>query len=54
MQGVTAERGFQYEVYSHDVVQRVHVPNNVVLGIRVIAIIVLVLGKYMIIGYLEP
>ena len=34
--------------------QRVHVPNNLVLGIWVIVIIVLVLGKYMIIGYLDP
>ena len=34
--------------------QRVHVPNNLVLGIWVIGTIVLVLGKYMIIGYLDP
>ena len=34
--------------------QRVHVPNNKVLGIWVIGIIVQVLGKYMIIGYLDP
>ena len=33
---------------------RVHVPNNLVLGIWVIGIIVQVLGKYMIIGYLDP
>ena len=34
--------------------QRVHVPNNSVLGIWVIVIIVQVLGKYMIIWYLDP
>ena len=34
--------------------QRVRVPNNWLLGIRVIVIIVQVLGKYMIIGYLDP
>ena len=33
---------------------RVHVPNNWVLGIWVIVIIVMVLGKYMIIRYLDP
>ena len=33
---------------------RVQVPSNWVLGIWVIVIIVLVLGKYMIIGYLDP
>ena len=33
--------------------QRVHVPNNLALGIWVIVAIVLVLGKYMIIGYLD-
>ena len=33
---------------------RVHVPNNWVLRIWVIVIIVLVLGKYMIIWYLDP
>ena len=33
---------------------RVHVPNNLVLGIWVIVIIVQVLGKYMIIRYLDP
>ena len=33
---------------------RVHVPNNQVLGFWVIVIIVQVLGKYMIIGYLDP
>ena len=34
--------------------QRVHVHNNLVLGIWVIVIIVQVLGKYMIIGYVDP
>ena len=34
--------------------QRVQVPNNLVLGFWVIVIIVQVLGKYMIIGYLDP
>ena len=34
--------------------QRVHVPNNEVLGFWVIVIIVQVLGKYMIIMYLDP
>ena len=34
--------------------QRVHVPNNKVLGFWVIVILVQVLGKYMIIGYLDP
>ena len=33
---------------------RVHVPNNWVLGIWVIVIMVQALGKYMIIGYLDP
>ena len=33
---------------------RVHVPNNWVLGIWVIVIIVQVWGEYMIIGYLDP
>ena len=34
--------------------QRVHVPNNEVLGFWVIVVIVQVLGKYMIIRYLDP
>ena len=34
--------------------QRVQVPNNEVLGIGVIVMIVQVLGKYMIIRYLDP
>ena len=35
--------------------QRVHVPKNLVLhGFRVMVIIVQVLGKYMIIRYLDP
>ena len=34
--------------------QRVQVPNNWVLGFFVIVIIVQVLGKYMIIRYLDP
>ena len=34
--------------------QRVQVPNNQVLGVRITVIIVLVLGKYMIIEYLDP
>ena len=33
--------------------QRVHVPNNYVLGFWVIGISVLVLGKYLIIRYLD-
>ena len=33
---------------------RVHVPNNWVLGCWVIGIVVQVLGKYMIIRYLDP
>ena len=33
---------------------RVHVPNTWVLGILVIVILVQVLGKYMIIGYMDP
>ena len=33
---------------------RVHVPNNWVLGIWIMVIIDLVLGKYMIIRYLDP
>ena len=33
---------------------RVHVPNNWVLGILVIVILVQMLGKYMLIGYLDP
>ena len=34
--------------------QKVHVPNNKVLGFWVIAIMIQVLGKYMILGYLDP
>ena len=34
--------------------QRVHVPNNWVLGGLLIGIVIQVLGKYMIIGYLDP
>ena len=33
---------------------KVHVPNNWVLRVLVIVIIVQVLGNYMIIGYLDP
>ena len=33
---------------------RVQVPNNWVFGTWVIVIIVQILGKYMIIGYLDP
>ena len=36
-----------------DVAQKVHVPNNEVLGNGVIVIVVQVLGKYMIIKYLD-
>ena len=36
------------------VAQRVHVPNNQVLGFWVFIILVQVLGKYMIIRYLDP
>ena len=36
-----------------DLARRVQVPNNYVLGFRVIVIIVQVLGKYMIIMYLD-
>ena len=36
------------------VTQRVQVPNNSVLGFWVIVIVVQVLGKYMIIKYLDP
>ena len=31
-----------------------HVPNSWVLGFWVIVVVVQVLGKYMIIGYLDP
>ena len=34
--------------------QRVQGPNNLVLGFREIILLVLVLGKYMIIRYLDP
>ena len=37
-----------------DYAQRVQLPNNEVLGIRVVVILVQVLGKHMIIGYLDP
>ena len=33
--------------------QRVQVPNNLLLGFRVLVIIVQVLGKYIVIGYLD-
>ena len=36
------------------ITQRVHVPNNLVLGLWVIVIIAQVLGKYMMMGYLDP
>ena len=36
------------------ITQRVQVPNNWVLGIWVIVITLLALGKYMIIRYLDP
>ena len=49
------ERGKpQHAVDTLTKTQRVHVPNNWVLGIWVILIIVQVLGKYMIIRYLDP
>ena len=38
----------------HPITQRVHVPNNWVLGIWVIVIIVQVLGEHMMIRYLDP
>ena len=38
----------------HTVTQRVQVPNIELLGFRVIIIIVQVLGKYMMVGYLDP
>ena len=41
-------------LHSSWLTQRVHVPNNLVLGIWAIVIIVQVLGKYMIIRYLDP
>ena len=34
--------------------QRIHVPNNEVLGFWVVVAIVQVLGKYMIFKYLDP
>ena len=34
--------------------QRVQVPNNQVLGFGLVVIVVQALGKYMIIGYLDP
>ena len=34
--------------------QRVHVPNNLVLGFGVIVLIVQVMSKYMIIMYVDP
>ena len=42
------------QLYGAALHQRVHVPNNWVLGFWVIVIIVLVLVKYMIIRYLGP
>ena len=36
------------------ITQRVHAPNNWVLKVLVVAIIVQVLAKYMIIEYLDP
>ena len=36
------------------VTQRVHLPNNWVLGFRVIVFVVQVLDKYIIIRYLDP
>ena len=43
-----------YLSYTKAITQRVHVPNNLVLGIWVIVIVVQVWGKYMIIWYLDP
>ena len=39
---------------SDSMTQRVNVPNNSVLGLRVILILVQVLGKYMILRDLDP
>ena len=46
-------QGYQ-ELDKSSITQRVQVPNNWVLGFWVIVIIVQVLGRYMIIGYLDP
>ena len=40
--------------FAEKISQRVHVPNNKLLGFRVIAIQVHFWGKYMIIRYLDP
>ena len=51
-----AERA-QHELHGRGLLaptQRVQVPNNQVLGFGVILTIVQVLGKYMIIRYLDP
>ena len=39
---------------SNDITLRVHVHNYLVLGMWVIMVVVQLLGKYMIIGYLDP
>ena len=48
------EKGLGVRDEGCGVTQRVQVPNNKVLGSRLIVIAVQVLGKYMIIGYLDP
>ena len=48
--GIYAYMGFRDKVLGF----RVQVPNNWVLGFWVIVIMVQVLGKYMIIKYLDP
>ena len=45
---------YRFETSARSFTQRVHVPNNWVLGFWVIVITVQVLGKYMYIRYLDP
>ena len=47
-------QAMQWLTSAQPLTQRVHVPNNQVLGIWVPVILVQVLGKYIIIGYLDP
>ena len=59
--GVLISKGYSilgsilgYPLNYVDLTQRVQVPNNQVLGFWVMVFIVQALGKYMIIGYLDP
>ena len=51
---VIFRKAFEVETVHDHLFQRVHVPNNEVFGFWETVIMVWVLGKYMIIRYLDP